>query len=250
MARIPAKLQLLLQDFTAALPVILHRNLLGVYLYGSVTNPSFNSKRSDVDCLVVTHRDLSDVEFRKLESWMAEMAKSNPWTERLQVLFLIKGEVLTMDSKACLYQFGVLKRTGSDGNPIIWLDYLRSGKLLIGPPPESFLPEIKNDILVEALKRELGYLHEEISAKPKSEWRDVPMYRAYAVLTVCRILYSFSKGNITSKPRSAKWAIKNLPNRWSGIISQAREYSERGRAPEIPLKRIAELIAFAEMKLH
>jgi Domain of unknown function (DUF4111) len=247
---IPVQLSALLQDLTAQLPVILGRNLVGIYLSGSVTQQSFNPKRSDVDCIVVTERELGNAQFRKLGVWLAQTTESNSWAARLQMLFLIKKEVLTMNSQACLYQFGLLKRSGSDGNPIIWMDVLNKGTVLLGPRPESFVPEITPEILFRALEREVGYLREEIFAKPESEWRDVPSYRAYAVLTVCRILYSFRKGKIVSKKTAARWAIKHLPEEWREITLQALETNEGKRSPDIPLSRIAQFIDFADTQLH
>jgi hypothetical protein len=250
MAQLPAKVSALLQDLEAQLPLVLGRNLVGIYLYGSVTHGAFNPKRSDVDCIVVTRRDLSDAQFRRLDAWLAQIAKSNSWTARLQMLFLVKNELLNMNASGCLYQFGVFTRSGSDGNPIIWMDFLTSGRVLFGPRPESFLPEITPRIIFQAFERELGYLREEICEKPKSEWRDVPMYRAYAVLTVCRILYSFRKGGtIVPKPRAAKWATKYLPEEWREIIRPALKFNETGRVSDIPLKRIEQFISFAETTL-
>src|SRR5437016_13678567 len=106
MARIPAQVSALLQELTTQLPVVLGRNLVGIYLYGSLTQRAFNPKRSDVDCIVVTELDLSEAQFRKMGAWLKRAAESNPWTTRLQILFLIKNEILNMNSKACLYQFG------------------------------------------------------------------------------------------------------------------------------------------------
>jgi Domain of unknown function (DUF4111) len=249
MENIPAQASALLKDITARLPGILGRNLVGVYLYGSLTQRAFNPKRSDIDCIVVTGRDLSDAQFNKVGAWLARAAESNPWTARLQMLFLIRNEVLTMNSKACLYQFGSLKRSGSDGNPIIWMNVLKSGVTLFGPRPESFVPAITPEILFHALEREVGYLREEISGKPESEWRDVPSYRAYAVLTLCRILYSFRKGTIVSKPRAARWAIKHLPEAWRGIILQALETHAAGQSADISLSRIEQFIDFADAQL-
>lgn len=250
MAHIPAQVLALLQDLTAHLPVILGRNLVGIYLHGSLTQQAFNPKRSDVDCIVVTRRDLSDAQFRRLGAWLSRAAEANPWAARLQMLFLLRNEVLTMNSKACLYQFGLLKRSGSDGNPIIWMNVLQSGVVLFGPSPESFVPALTPEILFQALEREVGYLREEISGKPQSQWRDVPSYRAYAVLTLCRILYSFRKGTIVSKQRAAKWAIKYLPGEWSRIILQALESDDAERPAGIPLCRIEQFIDFADAKLH
>jgi hypothetical protein len=249
MAKVPAKVTALLQQLTARLPMILGRNLVGIYVYGSVTNSAFAPEHSDIDVLMVTERDLTDSQFRKLGAWLTGMAKSNSWTTRLQLLCLVKSKLLVIDSNGCLYQFGKLTRSGSDGNAIIWLDFLRSGEVLFGPKPESFLPEMTSEILFEALKRELGYLREEISQKRKSEWRDVSMYRAYAVLTVCRILYSFSRGTIVSKPTAAKWAIRNLPE-WTTLIRPALALNQTGREADIPLKRIEQFIVFADAELR
>jgi len=251
MARLPSKVSALLQDLTKQLPIVLGQNLVGIYLYGSVTHGAFNPKRSDVDCIVVTRRDLSDAQFRKLEAWLAQTARLNPWTARLQMIFLVKNELLITNTSGCLYQFGLLTRSGSDGNPIIWLDFFTSGRVLFGPRPESFLPEITPRMIRRALERELRYLREEISEKPNSEWRDVHMYRAYAVLTVCRVLYSFRKGGtIISKPRAAKWAIKYLPEEWREIIRPALKFNETCLVSDIPLKRIEQFIDFAGTVIH
>ncbi|HYJ45106.1 MAG TPA: aminoglycoside adenylyltransferase domain-containing protein [Pyrinomonadaceae bacterium] len=247
MAHIPAQVSALLRDFAARLPVILGRNLVGIYLYGSLTQRAFNPGRSDVDLIVVTRRDLSEAQFRRLAAWLGRAAKLNPWTTRLQVSFLIHTEVLTMNSKACLYQFGRLTRGGSDGNPIIWMNVLKSGVTLFGPRPESFVPEITPKILFQALEREVGYLREEIS-QPESLWRDVASYRAYAVLTLCRILYSFEKGTIVSKRRAARWALKQLPEEWRALILRALEVGDGKRSLPISLSRIEEFIRFADTK--
>lgn len=250
MARIPAQVSSLLQELTTRLPVILGRNLVGVYLYGSLTQGAFNPKRSDIDLIVVTRRDLSDAQFKRLDAWLTRSAKSNPWAMRLQILFLIETEVLKMNAKACLYQFGKLKRSGSDGNPIIWMNVLQSGAVLSGPRPETFVPEITPEILFQALEREVGYLREEMIENSLSVWRDVPMYRAYAVLTLCRILYSFEHGTIVSKRRAARWTLKHLPEEWHEIILQALDYSESKPSMRIPLSRIKQFIDFADAQLQ
>jgi hypothetical protein len=249
MAYAPVQLAALLKDLTAQLPKILGKNQVGFYLHGSLTRSSFNPKRSDVDCIVVTERDLSDAQFRKLGAWLAQAAESNPWVSRLQMLFLIKNEVLTMNARAYLYQFGIFKRGRSDGNPIIWLEVMNSGVTLLGPQPESFVPTITRELLFQALQRELGYLREEICGKKESEWRNVASYRAYAVFTVCRILYSSEHGTIVSKQQAAKWAIKNLPEKWNQIIRQAFEVDDAKRRVSISLSRIKQFIDFAEAQL-
>lgn len=168
----------------------------------------------------------------------------------MQITFLIRDEVLNTNSKACHYQFGRFERGGSDGNPIIWLNVLASGVVLRGARPESFVPDITPEILFRASEREIGYLREEISLKPESEWRDEPSYRAYAVLTLCRIMYTSERGAVVSKPRAARWALKRLPAKWHGIIRRALEIGGAKRAAVIPLRRIEQFIDFADARLH
>ncbi len=250
MARIPYQVSSLLDELTAQLRNLLRQNLVGIYLYGSLTQAAFDPARSDIDCIVVTERDLSAAEFSKIRGSLSRTARSNRWTLRLQASFLIKDKVLTPNSRACLYQFGKLARYRSDGNPIVWMNVLESGKILYGPNPRSFVAPIAPKILFRALERELGYLREEIVEKPGSKWRDVPFYRAYAVLTLCRILYSRKKGTVVSKKRAADWALKYLPNQWNELIRQALDSDAGRRSAPVPLVRIRQFIRFADAQLH
>jgi predicted nucleotidyltransferase len=245
MIRLPRRAESLLESLTERLPTLLEGNLVGVYLYGSITQGAFDPRRSDVDCIVVTSRDLSNREFNDLRGWFRSMS-SNPWMKRLQISFLIRDQVLTMNAKACNLQFGELKRCGSDGNPIIWMNVLASGMVLHGEAPKSFVPPISAKIFDEALVREIGYLREEISTKKISEWRDNPKYRIYAVLTICRILYSFARGTIVSKPVAARWARRNLPREFSSLIDAALDPDRRKTLKQIRLDDLERFIKFAE----
>ena len=249
-SRVPAQVSRLLDDLREHLPIVLGRNLVGIYLYGSLTQRAFKPKTSDVDCIVVTRRDLSDTQFKKLRTWLARAAKSNPWVARLQMSILIRDQLLIPNSKYCLYQFGELKRDTSDGNPIIWINVLESGVILYGPAPESFVPAISDQIFFDALKRELNYLRKELIENPNSEWRDVPFYRAYAVLTLCRIMYSLAKGAVVSKPVAANWAMKQVPDKLRDIILQAldSDRDNENRSAAISLLRIRQFINFADAR--
>jgi hypothetical protein len=248
MARVPAKVSDLLHDLTARLRDILGKNLVGMYLYGSLTQRAFNPKRSDVDCIVVLRRAMSASHFKHIEKWLSRAAESDPWVARLQMQFLVRDNVLTMDAPACLFQFGVLRRDLSDGNPIVWRNILESGVTLFGAHPETFVPPISPAIVLEALKREAGYIREEIILNPASQWRDVPYYRAYAVLTLCRILYSFVKGGIVSKPRAARWALKSLPAKFHKIILEALSRDDDSKP--IALNRIAQFTDYTAARLE
>jgi hypothetical protein len=248
---IPAQVSALLKDLTEALPTLLGGNLVGIYLYGSLTQGAFNSDRSDVDCIVVTDRELTDIQFSQLDAWFNRAGLDNPWVARLQISLLLRDEILTTTAKgSCLYQFGRLSRVGSDGNPIIWMNVLESGVVLLGPPAESFVPPITSETLFSALAREVRYLRQEIVEKPDSEWRDVPKYRVYAVLTLCRILYSHTHGTVVSKPKAAEWALSALPDRWHAVIAEALAADASGSADSLDLNTIVRFIEFTGARVQ
>lgn len=181
---------------------------------------------------------------------MAKYSESNSWTQRLQLLILLKHELLKMNGVGWLYQFGRLRRSGSDGNSIIWMNVLETGRVLFGPRPHSFVPKITRSMLNRSLAREVGYLQDELIDKPDSKWRDVPFYRAYAVLTLCRILYSLSTGGVVSKPRAARWALRTLPASYQAIVRQALEDNKTKSTRKIPLRRIRSFIQHARVAVN
>ena len=216
--------------------------LVGVYLYGSLTQGAFNARRSDVDVLVVVRRSLTRRQFEQLGGLLERAAEADKWIRRIQMQILIRDRLLRSDDRGANFQFGVLTRSGSDGNPLIWINVLDSGITLAGVRAESILPPITKRMVRAALIREIEYLRVEI-ANPASPWRDKRFYRAYAVLTVCRILYTLSLGSIVSKPRASAWALRELPPRWQSLIRAARA-SDRGHMAPLPLPRIAHFVAY------
>ena len=121
-AGVPAELAALLQSIAADYPFLLKENLVGIYLCGSLSYDAFDERCSDIDLVVVTRRDASDAEFATLDRWFGAAAGRNPWTARLDMRFVIDGELLDKQSRCCGFYSGKFKRHGSDGNPIIWLN--------------------------------------------------------------------------------------------------------------------------------
>ena len=45
--------------------------------------------------------------------------------------------------------------------------------------------------------------------------------RAFAVITMCRVLHSLEHGTITSKPKAVQWARTKLDKQWNQLIDKA-----------------------------
>ncbi len=78
MPRVPAQVSALLKELTAQLPLLLGSNLVGIYLHGSLPQGGFKAGRSDIDCIVVTKRKLSDTRFGTLGASLERIARWNP----------------------------------------------------------------------------------------------------------------------------------------------------------------------------
>lgn len=206
------------------LPGILGENLVGVYLWGSLTYDAFDESCSDVDCVGVTRRDIDDSEFSKLSEWFDDKKTKNRWTERLDMRFVIHNEFLSKTSRCCgFYHYtGQLVRHGSDGNPFIWMNIAQSGITLWGADGKLIAPHVSNQCLNDALRLELNYLKGDLSSNAGDRSNKAFVHNAYAVLTACRILYSAHHGALVSKAVACKWAIDAIPLEWRPAVEVAK----------------------------
>ena len=221
---IPKDLSDLLQAMAIDFPAILRENLVGVYLWGSLTCGAFNETFSDVDCVGVTRRDLDDHEFSELDQWFKNKKEQNRWVERIDMRFVVDHEFLDKTSRCCgFYHYnGKLVRHGSDGNPIIWMNIALSGITLCGKDAKLIAPHVSDQCLNDALLLELNYLTENLTSNAGDRSDRSFIYNAYAVLTACRILYSAHHRVLVSKDQAYRWAMETVPPLWRAVIHSAK----------------------------
>lgn len=219
-------------DFSA----ILRENLVGIYLWGSLTYQAFDEACSDVDCIVVTRRDLDDREFSELDEWFKKTGKDNRWVKRIDMRFVIDNEFLDKTSRCCgFYHYtGELVRHGSDGNPIIWMNIGQSGITLWGKDARLIAPQISDQCFKDALLLELNYLKEGLASRSGDRSDNTFIYNAYVVLTACRILYSACHRTLVSKDQAYSWAMETVPPIWRAVIRAAKENRLRNRGSTTP----------------
>jgi hypothetical protein len=95
---------------------------------------------------------------------------------------------------------------------------LESGIALAGPAPAALIHPVPPEELKQA---NLATLHGWFAAflEDPAELADSG-YQAYAVLTLCRILYTQECGVITSKQTAAQWAQERLGDPWVDLIER------------------------------
>jgi aminoglycoside adenylyltransferase-like protein len=237
----------LLDHLTNELRADLGRNVVGLYVYGSLTQHAFDARRSDVDCVAVILRRLSPAEESRLRTGLRRLRARHSWMRRLQLTILVQRELLQFNGDGWLYQFGRLSRPGSDGNPLIWANILESGQVVFGTDPHAFVPPITSALMHAALEREVGYLRAELVTKRSSVWRSRGSYRRYAALTACRILYTLETGRVASKGTAAVWALRRLPSVHRAIVRRAFARPVGSRL--LPLRPLRALLDHIERRL-
>jgi hypothetical protein len=59
-------------------------------------------------------------------------------------------------------------------------------------------------------------------------------YQAYAVLTMCRALYTLQYGAVITKPGAARWAQQTLGEPWAALIQRAAGWRRGMRMDDLP----------------
>jgi hypothetical protein len=228
---IPKDLCDLLEAMASDFSAILRKNLVGIYLWGSLTYEAFDEACSDVDCIGVTRRDLDEREFSELDDWFKNKGEHNRWVKRIDMRFVIDQEFLDKRSRCCgFYPYtGRLVRHGSDANPIIWMNIGGSGTTLWGQDANLIAPQVSDHCLHDALLLELNYLSEDLASNAGDRSDKAFVHNAYAVLTACRILYSANHRALVSKDQAYRWAMETVPPIWGATIHGARKNRLKNR---------------------
>jgi predicted nucleotidyltransferase len=216
----PADVDQLLRELLDELTRVLAGALEAVYLHGSLVFGDFDPDVSDVDLLVVVASDVDDRQLAHLVELHHVFAREHPaWTDRVEAVYIASTALRSFrerESPLVVISPGEpLHRTWTTRGWVAnWHLVREHGVALYGPEPDTIIPPTRHDDFEAAIR---SYLPE---LPPRAEASGDPRVRAYAVLTVCRALYSCRERRQISKTHAAHWAAKHYPE-WSDAIQQA-----------------------------
>jgi predicted nucleotidyltransferase len=205
---------------------VLGNQLVGMYLYGSLSSGDFDPETSDIDFLVVTTSTLPDKTIADLEIMHHRLWESHTkWAGKLEGSYIPKREIKKHNPRtvACpTVNEGrfYLDTPGSDW--IIQRHIVREqGVILAGPDPKTLIDPVSTADLRRAIR---GVLYEwwfPMLEDPTWLREHGSEYHAYAILTMCRALYTLENGTVVSKSVAAHWVQGKLGEDWSRVIDQA-----------------------------
>lgn len=217
-------LNAVLLEFLLRAQRVLDRDLIGVYLQGSIAVGGFD-QHSDVDFIVVTTNDLTTPQLNELQTAHRDIyGLDSEWAKHLEGSYF-PAEMLRDHAKhgsqLWYLDHGASHLVESDHcNTVLVRWILRErGVVLTGPEPSTLIDPIATPVLRRDIHRAINTWGADILTNPE-DYRN-HFYQAYIVLNLCRMLHDLHAGMAGSKRAGAEWAKRHLDNKWSGLIDRA-----------------------------
>jgi hypothetical protein len=211
----------ILNQLLSEMQKVLSTKLLGLYLYGSLVSGDFDHDISDIDMLAVIASDLNETEAADLKHMHEEFVRQHPtWETRIEVQYFSTEGLKTFRTQSS--KMGNI----SPGEPFHIIDsgiewllnwyFVREHDLILfGPSSHQFIPPISREEYLQAVRDHTRQWTEYVK-NTKTSWHG----QSYAILTLCRALYSYTNGEQVSKNTAAEWAAQELPE-WASLIQNA-----------------------------
>ncbi len=217
----------ILKTYTEKVTILLGQNLMGVYLFGSLTYGDFDPKSSDIDLMVLVDNPLTQDEIDQVQVLHEELEKTYPeWKHRVEASYTpinMLSEIMPPKNPRPYYGEGKMWNEANYGNEWIINLYLTYtyGQTLIGPEFKTLAEPFE---MVEVQKACIRDLFKEWEPKLlEPEWLNNSHYQSYLVLNLCRILHAIINANPVSKKVSAQWMKTTYPQ-WENLIKTAEDW--------------------------
>ena len=204
-------------------------SLIGLYVFGSLTSADFDPGISDIDLIAVLAEPPDEQVAMHLRRMHEGFARANPeWDDRIEVIYISKEGLANWPTATTI---GVTSpgepfhmiRAGRDW-VLNWYPARENSITLIGASFTTLVPSIPTAAYIDELRRYLANL---------SSWIDddaTPRSQAYAILSICRGLYTIRHASRLSKRDAASWAQRAFPQ-WADLIGRAVVWRDRPRNP-------------------
>lgn len=211
----------LLDDLLRHIRLTLGDRLLGLYLYGSQVTGDFDPLISDLDLLAVLRQRADRWAVAVLGSMHRAFVERYPaWADRIEVQYVAAHDLQTFKSHpigmAVISPGEPLHLIAAGANwTVNWYMVQERGRTLFGPPPDRWIEPIEHAEFVATIGRHMRQWRRWIVELPRR-----PGALAYAILTMCRGLYTVTCGQQVPKRQAARWAQRELPE-WAALIERA-----------------------------
>lgn len=223
----PVVNQIMSSMMTELFKIVGKEGIVGINLTGSLAEGDFRPGKSDIDFIVVTKDYLPDEISNKIGEMHSHLSEEGI-PVKLDGDYVPQSAIKKYDPQNSTYPHlgsdGHFAIEGHDiGDIISWSILRNSGVILYGQSPENFIDEIGPEELTNANYQTMKNWWEPMLLTDKLESDEE--YQAFAILTMCRILYHFECGKMISKDAAAEWAKNEFPQ-FSNAIKLSQEWQK------------------------
>jgi aminoglycoside adenylyltransferase-like protein len=202
---------------------ILGDHFVGLYLGGSLALGDFNPNRSDIDFVASTADELPPETIVALEEMHTGLWNTGAkWARKLDGSYVPQRVLCrwTSNDMPCPFveedQFYITHQ----GSAVIQRHIIRQhGVVVAGPSPSTFIDLVDVAVLRHALRDNLEKWWRPLLDDPA--WVQQSQKQPFAILTMCRALYTLEYGIVASKPVAARWAQQVTGEQWTELIEWA-----------------------------
>lgn len=243
----------MLQELLERAQAILKDHFIGMYLDGSLASGDFDQD-SDIDFVIVTDEDVTEVYFSALQAMHARLATlESAYAVQLEGSYISRHALRRYDPLHALHPniergAGEQLKMAHHGDAwVIHRSILRAcGITVLGPAPQTLIDPISPADLRQAMLPILSSWATHIRQTPTQIKQRG--YQSYIVLSLCRMLYTLQHGAVVSKPVAARWAQATFGEQWAALIERAWDgrHNPGSAASSEDVNRTVAFIDFAQ----
>lgn len=224
----------LLDQLLSQIQTILGDRLIGLYLFGSLVTGDFDYDTSDIDLIAAISTDLDEKEFERLEAMHLDiMNRYKHWDSRIEIGYIAVENLQKTQAHHLIALISPgepfhIKEAENDWLINRFVLY-EKGIVLYGPSPKAIAVPIPQEMRMHVMRGIIQKWRDWIDHLDAIEKRPS---QAYMILTMCRMLYTFKRGEFVSKKQAALWAMQELPE-WSSLIQDALLWRDDWRNEDV-----------------
>lgn len=240
----PKYAKTVLKETLTKLHSIIGKNLIGIYLYGSLAMGCYQPRRSDMDVIVVTKKKLAR---KDCESVLEFLKKTRARDRRIELSIIDLGALQNPRYPMWVnlhYEYWGNVFENEDDEEILSNLYTtkQRGFRVWGAPTKDIFSNIPGQYHVKSIIQDILHTRRYIHDGPDQIGYDVAVYW---ILGSCRILAFFKEGKVLSKLEGGQWGLLNLPKQHHSLIRQAM-FCYQGKNGQRPVWNHRQLEAFAD----
>ena len=237
----------ILNELLAGAQDILGDNFVGMYLDGSLASGDFDYETSDIDFVVATAVSATPSQFDQLVNMHNRIGKlNNKWSIELEGAYIPVDALRRYDTDNATHPY--IDRGASNLRwehlAVDWAihyDVLnKHGITLTGPSIQTLVEPVSKAELQQAVSDLLDIWWVPMIDDDTKLRHDG--YRCYAIMTMCRMLYTAQMGDVTSKAKAAQWVLTMQDSQWHPLAKAALQW--QGGELKVSVTDVQALIQF------